>query len=273
MTLGVFARALSLDVVAGALCGGLLAEHVANARMRPGWWVALLAAVWSIYTGDHLLDARRAFGVSGSYRHEFHRRHARALTIALGFAVVAGLGAALTLRPAVQIYGIGLSIAVVLYLASAQGLILRSVPKEPIAGLLYAAGIWGGPIVMGEGPRAWLWLAAGLHAIAAVLNLLMLGVFEAQGDREQGSRSVALRWGSGRTRIFVIALGVVGAVLTVALGLMAPKDMAPVCVVLAMQLATPAMLLLARVWSTRNERYRIWGDSVFFLGALPRLMY
>jgi len=156
LTIGAFARAISLDVVVGAACGGLLAEHVTNARMPPGWWIALLTAVWSIYTADHLLDARRSPGTSGSYRHKFHRRHARALTIALGFAIVVGLGAALTLRPTVQIYGIGLSIAVVQYLASAQGLILRSVPKEPIAGLLYAAGIWGGPIVMGEGPQPWL---------------------------------------------------------------------------------------------------------------------
>ena len=29
-------RALSLDVVAGAACGGLLAEHMTRARMFPG---------------------------------------------------------------------------------------------------------------------------------------------------------------------------------------------------------------------------------------------
>lgn len=266
-------RALSFDVVIGAACGGLLAEHVTNARMRPGWWIALLTAVWSIYTGDHLLDARRRPRSSGSYRHEFHRCHTRALTIALGFAIVAGLCAALTLRPAVQIYGIGLSIAVVLYLASAQGLILRNAPKEPIAGLLYAAGIWGGPIVMGEGEgsQAWLAAAVALHAVAAILNLVMLGVFEAEADREHGSRSLALRWGSGRTRIFVIALGIVGAITSISAGLFSPRALAPVCAVLAVQLATPSVLLLAQSWSTRTGRYRIWGDSVFFLGALPRL--
>lgn len=264
-------RALSLDVVAGAACGGLLAEHAAQARMLPGWWVALLTAVWCIYTGDHLLDARRPSGEPAAYRHAFHRRHARALSAALGAAVVIGLAAAWTLRPPVRMFGIGLTVAVVAYLASAQGLILPGLPKEPMAGLLYAAGIWGGPIVMGVGSTSRLALAASLQALAAALNLVMLGVFETDVDLQEGHRSLALRWGRENTRRGILACGLAGSIASLIIAVASPLDR-DVFAILAVQIATPPVLLAADRWFEKGERYRLWGDSVFLLGALPRLL-
>jgi 4-hydroxybenzoate polyprenyltransferase len=264
-------RALSLDVVAGAACGGLLAEHMAQVPMRPGWWIALATAVWCVYTGDHLLDALRATGEPTTHRHAFHLRHARALTSTLAGAVVIGLAAAWTLRPPVRLFGIGLSLAVIAYLASAQGLVLPRLPKEPIAGLLYAAGIWGGPIVTGAGPTPWLVLAALLLALAAVLNLVMLGVFEAETDRLQGHRSLALRWGRDRVRGWTMVASLAGGLAGAALAL-GPPSGRNVFAILGLQAATPALLLLASPWSEKGERYRLVGDSVFLLGALPRLL-
>lgn len=265
-------RALSLDVVAGAACGGLLAERVAQAHMRPGWWVALLTAVWSIYTGDHLLDALRAPGPLLTYRHQLHRRHARGFGIALAAAILSGLIAALTLRPPVRIFGIGLSAAVMLYLASAQRLILPSLPKEPVAGVLYAAGIWGGPLLMGSSPTAWPLLAAFLHAWAAALNLSALGVFEVEVDRQHGSRSLALRLGARRATRWVIGLTTLGTALSAGLLAAVPNAIRLAFAILGVQIAVQGALLLGAAWFARNERYRTWGDSVFFLGALPRLI-
>jgi hypothetical protein len=264
-------RALSLDVVAGACCGGLLAEHMAGTRMLPGWWIALLAAVWCIYTGDHLLDARRHSSGIVSYRRAFHRRHARVLSVALAAAIVIGLVAASTLRPPVRFFGLGLTLAVIVYLASAQGLILARLPKEPIAGLLYAAGIWGGPIVMGVGATAWLLAAAALQALAAILNLVMLGVFEAEGDLREGHRSLALRLRPESARRVTLAAGLAGSALALAVAA-ARATGRDVFVILAVQIAAPALLLLCARWSGVNERYRVLGDSVFLLGAIPRLV-
>lgn len=255
-------------MVAGAACGGLLAEHMARTRMLPGFWVALLCAVWCVYTGDHLLDARRQRGEPVTDRHSFHRRHARALTAALGAAGFAGLAAASTLRLPVQLFGLGLGLVVLAYLASAQGLLLPNLPKEPMAGILYATGIWGGPIVMGVGSTRWLVLAATLQALAATLNLVMIGAFEVDTDRRQGHRSIALRQGPRRARAFVVLAGTAGSLA--ALGLAARAPGAEAFAILAVQIGVPALLLLAERWSGRHERYRIWGDAVFLLGALPR---
>lgn len=264
-------RALSLDVVAGAACGGLLAEHMARSRMLPGWWVALLTAVWCIYTGDHLLDATRATAEPAAYRHAFHRRHAKALTAALGAALVIGVAAASTLRPPVRLFGIGLSFAVMVYLASAQGLIFPRLPKEPMAGILYAAGIWGGPIVMGVGSTPALLLAASLQATAAILNLVMLGLFEARVDLQEGHRSFTLRWGRERVRAGVLTASLLGTLVAGGLTWVRPAE-GDVFAVLALQVAAPALILMAERWFEGNERYRSWGDSVFLLGALPRFL-
>ncbi len=264
-------RALSLDVVAGAACGGLLAEHVAQAHMRPAWWVALLSAVWSIYTGDHLLDALRAPGPLLTYRHRLHLRHARAFTAALVVAILVGLAAAMTLRPPVRVFGIGLSVAVVVYLASAHHLILGSLPKEPVAGVLYAAGIWGGPLLVGASPTTWPLVAASLHALAAILNLVALGFFETEVDRLQGSRSLALRLGLAGARRWVIGLSGAGTLLAIGLLALVEGSDRLSFSILGAQIAMQGALLLT-VWFSRAERYRAWGDSVFLLGALPRLV-
>ena len=264
-------RALSLDVVAGAACGGLLAEHMAKARMLPAWWIALLTAVWCIYTGDHLLDARRGSTEPATYRRAFHRRHARALTAALAAAILAGLAAASTLRPPVRLFGAFLSLAVMAYLASAQGLILPRLPKEPAAGLLYAAGIWGGPIVMGAGSAPPLLLAASFQATAAILNLVMMGVFEERVDLREGHRSLALRWGRGRARRWTVAGSLLGSAAAMVVALGAPTE-GFAFAILAVQVAAPGVLLAVEQWSGHGERYRLLGDSVFLLGALPRLL-
>jgi 4-hydroxybenzoate polyprenyltransferase len=173
--------------------------------------------------------------------------------------------------------------AVLTYLASAQGFVFPTLPKEPAAGILYAAGIWGGPIVMSEGSRFWLILAAAFHAIAAILNLTMLGVFEAEPDREQGARSLALRLGAKFTARMVLACGVVAGLASCLIAVLAlspatattrpaPSSTPAAFLVLAAQILMPVFLLLAHSWSSRKERYRFWGDSIFYLGAFPRLL-
>jgi 4-hydroxybenzoate polyprenyltransferase len=267
-----FLRALSLDVVAGAACGGLLAESATSVRMLPAWWVALLAAVWSVYTGDHLLDALRASRPLATHRHAFHRRHARVLTVALAIAIAIGLMASLELRPPVRLFGFVVGGLVLVYLASAQGLLLPTVPKEVMAGALYAVGIWGGPLIMSERPSTWQLCACGLQALAAILNLATLGVFEMEVDDELGSRSLALRAGPRHIRRGVLVASAVGAALAVTAGLLAPHPAFSTCVVLAIQIALPGVMLVAFDWFKAAERYRAWGDCVFLLGAFPRLL-
>jgi len=264
-------RILSLDVVIGAACGGLLAEQVAQAQMRPSWWIALLCAVWCVYTGDHLLDALRTRGSIVTDRHAFHSRHSSALLFALCLAVIVGLLAAADLRPEVRGLGGLLTIVTLAYLASAQGFVLASIPKEPIAGVLYAAGIWSGPAIVGTSAVRWPLIAACLHAIAATLNLAALGVFETRIDRIQGQRSLGLRFGVVRVHRWIMNGSTLATTAAAAVAIVAEPHERMSFLVLAAQTAMPAAMLLAHDWFARRERYRSWGDSIFFLGALPRI--
>ena len=258
-------------MVAGTACGGLLAEHVTQTRMTPAWWVALLTAVWSVYTADHLLDAFRNRQPLLAYRHFFHHRHAGLLLPALVLAVTVGLVAAFGLRPPVRLFGAALSLVVVAYLASAQGMVFSSIPKEPVAGLLYAAGIWGGPLLMATTVRGPAFVAASLHAAAAILNLIMLGLFETDVDRLEGSRSLGLALGPDRVRRWTVIGSTTGFVSALMLVAIMPAEDRIVFAVLAAQIGTPAAMLLGAHWFRRGERYRFFGDSVFLLGARPRL--
>jgi hypothetical protein len=266
------ARILSLDVVAGAACGGLLAEHVTGVRMAMAWWICLVAAVWSIYTADHLLDARRGGNLPTTDRHAFHLRHAVPLTIALSISVVVGFVASASLRDPVRHLGYGLSALVVVYLASAQGVVLNWIPKEVAAGALYAAGIWCGPVVMSDNAVSWAFVAAFLHAVAAILNLTALGIFESELDRTHRTRSLALRFGKAPAKAMVLVLSAMFTALALGAAATRPSEQTIAFGVLAIQVATPALMLIASGWFGRRERYRSWGDSVFLLGALPKLI-
>jgi hypothetical protein len=265
-------RILSLDVVAGAACGGLLAEHVTGVRMTAAWWVCLVAAVWSVYTADHLLDARRGRNLPTTDRHAFHLRHAVPLAIALSISVVVGFVASASLTDPVRHLGYGLSALVVIYLASAQGVVLNWIPKEVAAGGLYAAGIWCGPLLMSASASSWAFFAAFLQAVAAILNLTSLGIFESELDRAHATRSLALRFGSVPAKALAVVLGAIFTALALGAAVTGPPEQTIAFGVLAIQVATPALMLLASGWFGGQERYRSWGDSVFFLGALPKLI-
>ena len=89
-----YAEILSIDICIGVVGSGALAASLLHAEMRLVWWFLLPAAVWVIYTADHLLDARKIGQDIVNARHKFHRKHFTVLTtvtvlMALGCLVAA----------------------------------------------------------------------------------------------------------------------------------------------------------------------------------------
>jgi hypothetical protein len=72
-------------------------------------------------------------------------------------------------------------------------------------------------------------------------------------------------------RVWILVTSLLGTLVAGALVRLRRSE-GDVFVVLALQVAAPAVLLLAERWFGRNERYRFWGDSVFLLGAIPRIL-
>jgi hypothetical protein len=100
--------------------------------------VLLVSAVWLIYAADRVLDSWR--GAASRPRHEFYRRHWRAvLPVWAGVFVVAACLAWTSLSPMLRVRGLWLCTAVVLYFAVVHLLPLRW-PKEAAVAVLFALG-------------------------------------------------------------------------------------------------------------------------------------
>jgi hypothetical protein len=104
--------------------------------------VLLALAVWLIYAADRMLDAWR--GSDRQPRHEFYRRHWRALLPVWGVVLAAGAWMAWTqLSPALFVRGGLLALCTVLYLAAvhlAHGRWKTAGRKEAAVAVLFALG-------------------------------------------------------------------------------------------------------------------------------------
>jgi len=267
------ARAFSLDIVAGGMCGGMLAVHVTEATMPPIWWALLPAAIWVVYTMDHLMDARRIGSSARSLRHQVHACHFRwlsPLTVLIGTA--ACVAAFLWLPPVLLVPGLLVAFCVALYLIGTQLGRAGLWWKEPAAGLLYAVGIWYAPLVQSGEANGWTVLCLAMFAGAAVLNLLLCSLFEIALDQEEGHGSSALAWGPGRVERSARILALLGIGLAVAGVVAGPDRLGPACAILGILAAGPLLVLARPAWFRSGDRYRVFGDLLFLLPALPWLL-
>lgn len=129
---------LSLDAPVVALLWQILFARCFHVRVDPLPSVLLVLAVWLIYAADRTIDAWT--GSSHRPRHEFYRRHWRALLPLWIAALAAGLALALTrLAPELLYSGLALGAAVVLYFALLHLRVFHKM-KEAAVAVLFALG-------------------------------------------------------------------------------------------------------------------------------------
>lgn len=168
--------------------------------------------------------------------------------------------------------GVLLAAATGLHLAIAQSKARRWTPKELSVALLYTAGIWYGPLLLATRRNAWTWLVAALHFLGVLLNLGMYAVLEEAVDRSEDSASVSRTAGAPAVRRAVVALTALGAAAA-ALGFSrGPVALAAAWAPLLLVVATPALLLAFPSVFVPRFRYRIVGELVFVVLALPLLL-
>ena len=263
-------RLLSLDVAAAALGGGVMAVRVTGGTPRPAFYALLPAAVWAVYTLDHLIDARRMGPAAATPRHRFHGRHAVALWAALvPIAIACGVVGLAELSWVGVAFGGGMVALVGLHELIVKLAGSRASPllvKELGVGLIFTAGTWGLPTLArawhGGGPPPWRsLLMATQYALLAVVNLVEFSVFEARRDAAAGQTSFVR--GVGRRAAVRVATALLA--ITVALGVVAgPGDGSAEGLLLAMAAGLAAILWRPRAFA-RHERYRSVGDGVFLL--------
>jgi hypothetical protein len=249
-------RSLSLDIVAGAVAGAAFAAHVTGARMPAAFWHALPAAIWAVYTLDHVIDGRRVGPDASNDRHAFHARHALPLSLA---AALAGGYAALrgyTLPRPLLAAGVALAALVVFHLGAVRTRFPSWLPREASVAAIYVAGIWIGPLALAADHGPWVWAALALHAAVALGFLLAYGWFEAAMDTADGSASLARDWGRPRLARVIAGVSAVTIPAALAAAWMAGPGPRAAFVTLAAVAAVP-WLMLGRVRALeRFDRYR-----------------
>lgn len=129
---------LSLDAPFVALLWQVLFARCFHVRLDPLPSILLVLAVWLIYAADRTLDAWT--GESLRPRHEFYRRHWRALLPLWILALAAGSALAWTRLTRVMLYsGFALGVAVVLYFALLHLGVFQKT-KEAAVAVLFALG-------------------------------------------------------------------------------------------------------------------------------------
>ncbi len=279
MSLYTLLRLLSLDIVAGSLCGAAMAVWLCEVRMPMIWWLLLPLCVWLAYTLDHLLDARKLGALAHTPRHRFHFTHFHSLTRTAVVLCLLGLVLALYLLPRLYlIAGLVLALLTALHLVLVLRLGSHVSPwlvKEAAVALIYTLGIWLCPFLSAGGEAFGLVLCIlPLYFLLALANLLLFAVFEVRIDERDrhGSFIRAVGWQTGRRIVSVICLLVLIACLLLAVGF----ALEPKAVLAAAGLAAMALTLLGinlrPDYFASDERYRMLGDAVFLIPLLPALI-
>ncbi len=270
-------RLLSLDVAMAALGGGLLAERVMRVRMPWSWYVVLPAAVWCVYTLDHLLDAHRVGANASSPRHRFHHRHFRPLAITCGVIGITAAALAIThLEPASIWLGIALAVAVLVHLALIKFVGHRASPwlmKEMGVGLIFTAGIWGLPAAHHALKLTLpVWLLMIQYFLLAMVNLIEFSWYEHHMDTIDGHTSFVRGIGPDRVpKLIAFMLLCIIALGAVALGQHLTRRVLWTEAIYSAMAAVLGLIMTKPTWFIDGERYRIWGDAAFLLPWLMLL--
>ena len=136
---------LSLDAPTVAtlwLCFIARATHTA---LAPAFVVAMFLVVWILYALDRLLDTRNNPNPAAlEHRHHFHRTHRHAFRTAIVLATLALpplLIASHLPAKTLELYA-ALALALALWFLAVHLRPTRSLPKEIVTGLFFAAALW-----------------------------------------------------------------------------------------------------------------------------------
>lgn len=186
---------LSIDVALGACAGLYFFAHLLDNDLHWLFYVLMAMAVWSIYTLDHLLDAKQVKGTASTDRHRIHQSYAKSLSLILAMVVVIGLVLGFYL---LKISVVSLSVLILAVLILANLILLKyyfkrlSILKEFITALFYTMGIMMVPYLLqmeGGVHRGFWHLGAGYFFIAW-MNLILFSLMDAATDRADGFSSI-----------------------------------------------------------------------------------
>lgn len=219
---------LSLDVVAGACSGMYFFADLMKVDLSWKIYLLLALAVWSIYTFDHLLDAKKVGRPALSSRHRFHQNHFKFLKLLLLIAIISGLILAFLFLPSIEMLGSGLALALLIVLTMTflriAGKKMAAV-KEFSTAFFYVAGLVLIPVLNLDhafSSANWAFFL-GAYFLLAWFNLVFLSYSDGAQDLAEGQASISTVIGMKETRKLLWGLSIIGLVYLVVLFLILPS--------------------------------------------------
>jgi hypothetical protein len=213
-----FINLLSLDVVIGAMAGMLFFADALETSLPMGLYGILGMAVWTAYTADHLIDARKAQKPAGSDRHRFHQENFNVLTIILIVLGFLGFGF-VVLKESFRFIlfpGIGLALLMLLWMGLIHLLGLKMAwLKELSTALFYVLGVALAPffsVYPSELPKVFYLLLFG-YFLVALLNLFILSYIDEKVDRTDGFGSALLVLDKTSLEKLILSIAVIGGLI------------------------------------------------------------
>jgi 4-hydroxybenzoate polyprenyltransferase len=249
------ANLLSIDVAFGAICCSLFFSRLLSVKPDILTMLTLGVTVWSVYTFDHLKDSISTSHVRAWGRRAFHHRHRRVLSIALILSVTFACIALFFLPRPVILRGVLIIIPVVIYLIFQDRLPWL---KEALVAVLYTGGILVPVIFKSELSLSHILLIISFSFIAFI-NLLIFSWYDHERDIDEGHRSMITFAGGNKTRILIWILSGATACCLLFAGVNIPT------MILLIMLLAHVWLFIHENFFGPNERFRVFGEAVFFL--------
>ncbi|WP_258103097.1 hypothetical protein [Marinoscillum sp. MHG1-6] len=256
-------RWLSLDIVLGAIVFLAFLEKHYSQEIQLTVYFALAAAVWLIYTADHLIDSAQA---EGSPRRRFHQKYYKVLIFIGGLIFILAILNLPFLPGEVLRSGAVLSASCISYLLLVF-FFKRLWVKEVLVAVGYAIGIFLAPLSMLNRLDASDTMMVVQLFIIALINLVIFSRFDIEEDTGQGFGSIAIRIGLRNTDTLIKALILLSAVLSV-IGLNLGHG---IFFIQLSYLMMTGVLAIVDYWPSYfniNERFRLVGDAVFYVPVI-----
>jgi hypothetical protein len=250
---------LSLDVVIGAMASLYFFQELLHVSLDGPAFGLLGLAVWTIYTLDHVLDARK-IATTSSPRRAFHRKYRVVLGVGILTAAVSGLFGAFFWMGWGKEFQLSLILA--LAMLGCRWAIQKFGPvlmKEVSIALFYVVGTLWLPLLRAEeADLGWtILIFASLFFVLALLNLWMLSFLDREEDRQHGFLSIAQVFPSHQLIQWIRNLSFLGIFASLAVFILLPSFYRPFSCVLLLLLLVHYLTFFQTGLSAVQKRQRM----------------
>uniref|UniRef100_UPI004048B0B3 hypothetical protein n=1 Tax=Roseivirga sp. TaxID=1964215 RepID=UPI004048B0B3 len=260
-----------MDITAGAVISSLFVAKVLSVQLSINMLLGLGIAIWLIYTIDHLLDGHFASDQPSNRRHAFHQRHKIKLLFFSSMVFLLGLINLVYLPLSTIELGLVLGVFVLFYFGSLHLLkISKTWHKEILAAVIYTVGTFAAPFSQMDLIR-WQEMIFLVQFFLLVLsNLFLFPLYEFTSDCEDKLQSIVTIKGKRFVRSLILTLVLMNCAL-MGFALFYGQSYQVTIVLFTMNL----ILFILWKWPSvfeGNERYRLFGDGIFFIPLIYLLL-